>query len=277
MDGYVDEWFLQFDPLNEDGTLRLKWHDVVPAAYPYFDTRFLYHGIRTTQINNRIMAMTWIDSSKSWRYRVLNDERFARYSEVPEIYIIVSNDDGANWTEPLVLNTIRNPELGTIPTYVWPADKIYLLSTHWYVVRFYFMYTNDLSFGSYAHGHGEDLGSEIRYAAANLEPWSIPSTDDQEVPRPVAVLNQNFPNPFNPSTVISFIKPRAGKVSLNIYNVRGQLVKTLIDEGKELSAGEHRVVWHGVDNNGRGVASGVYFYRLETGGESVVRRMVLMK
>ena len=54
-------------------------------------------------------------------------------------------------------------------------------------------------------------------------------------------------------------------------------MKTLIDEGKELSADEHRVVWHGVDNNGRGVASGVYFYRLETGGESVVRRMVLMK
>ena len=142
------------------------------------------------------------------------------------------------------------------------------------------MYTDDLSFGSYAAGSdpiGDDSGSHIRIAAVdiNTEALVVSENDRTEPIRPVAMLNQNFPNPFNPSTTIRFNVPREGHAKLSVFNVRGQLVKTLVDDFKQ--AGSNEVVWHGVDSNNRSVASGVYFYRLETNGSSEVRRMVLMK
>ena len=88
-------------------------------------------------------------------------------------------------------------------------------------------------------------------------------------------LSQNFPNPFNPSTTIKFTNGRAGNVRLNVYNVRGQLLKTLLDEVKDI--GNHSVIWDGIDQQGKCVSSGIYFYRLETSAGSEVRRMVLMK
>ncbi len=73
-------------------------------------------------------------------------------------------------------------------------------------------------------------------------------------------LAQNHPNPFNPTTTIRFSVPDAGRVRLAVYNVAGQLVRTLIDEW--LSVGEHAAIWDGRDELGRSVASGVYLYRL---------------
>ncbi len=74
-------------------------------------------------------------------------------------------------------------------------------------------------------------------------------------------LMQNYPNPFNPSTTISFSLPEASNVTLAIYNLRGQLIRTL--HSGALSAGHHRMVWDGRDSHGVKVASGVYLYRLE--------------
>ena len=88
-------------------------------------------------------------------------------------------------------------------------------------------------------------------------------------------LSTNYPNPFNPSTTISFSLPEAGDVSLNVYNVKGQLVKTLVNEQKEL--GNHSVVWNGKDNNDQKVSSGVYFYRINTGKFTEMKKMILMK
>ena len=88
-------------------------------------------------------------------------------------------------------------------------------------------------------------------------------------------LEQNYPNPFNPQTSIRFALPNNGFVALEIYNVLGQKVKTLIE--KELPAGYHTVVWNGDDNNGKESASGVYFYRLISGDKSAYKKMLLIK
>ena len=88
-------------------------------------------------------------------------------------------------------------------------------------------------------------------------------------------LSSNYPNPFNPETTISFSLPQASDVSLNVYNVKGQLVKTLINEQKEL--GNHSVIWAGKDNNDRKVASGVYFYRINAGEFTDMKKMILIK
>jgi hypothetical protein len=88
-------------------------------------------------------------------------------------------------------------------------------------------------------------------------------------------LHPNFPNPFNPSTTLSFDLPAAGPVSLKVYNLRGQCVHTLA-EGP-MDAGAHRVVWPGVDGSGEALASGVYFCRLEAGGGTLTRKLLLVK
>ncbi|MFT5232226.1 MAG: endonuclease I [Candidatus Krumholzibacteriia bacterium] len=89
------------------------------------------------------------------------------------------------------------------------------------------------------------------------------------------VLHQNVPNPFNPSTVISYELESAGMVELQIYDVAGHLIKTL--HRGNLTAGSHQETWFGRDNSGRTMATGVYFYRLEAGSEVETRRMLLAK
>jgi len=90
-------------------------------------------------------------------------------------------------------------------------------------------------------------------------------------------LSQNYPNPFNPSTTIAFDIPegKEANVRLNVYNMRGQLIRTLVDEVK--SEGSYQIQWDGTDNYGRRVSSGVYFYRITTGEFSQTRKMVILK
>ena len=88
-------------------------------------------------------------------------------------------------------------------------------------------------------------------------------------------LDQNVPNPFNPNTTIGFSLPRQTSVKLQIFDVRGRLVRTLVDETR--GAGEHRVVWDGTDQSGRTAASGVYLYRMAADGQVMQNKMTLVK
>jgi hypothetical protein len=91
----------------------------------------------------------------------------------------------------------------------------------------------------------------------------------------VTALGTNFPNPFNPVTNIRFDMAEAGHVVIEVYNIRGQRVKSLVND--EMAAGRHSVEWNGTDDHGRIVGSGVYFYTMRAGEYSSTRRMVLMK
>ncbi len=88
-------------------------------------------------------------------------------------------------------------------------------------------------------------------------------------------LNQNYPNPFNPSTKISFTIPEAGAVKLEVFDILGRKVATLLDAS--LTAGNHLIEWDGKSSEGVPVSSGVYFARLATGDKSGVIRMSLLK
>jgi hypothetical protein len=90
-------------------------------------------------------------------------------------------------------------------------------------------------------------------------------------------LSQNSPNPFNPSTTIAFTVPEGNKekVTFEIFDLRGGLVKKLVDEVRE--GGFYTVFWDGTSDSGFAAASGVYFYRLRAGNYSQVRKMVLLK
>lgn len=88
-------------------------------------------------------------------------------------------------------------------------------------------------------------------------------------------LAQNFPNPFNPSTRIPFELTRGARVTLAVYDVAGRHVRAVLD--RQYPAGLHEAEWDGKDDAGRGVASGVYFYRMHAGNRTETRRMVLLK
>jgi hypothetical protein len=88
-------------------------------------------------------------------------------------------------------------------------------------------------------------------------------------------LSQNYPNPFNPVTNFKFSLPQASHVKIEIFNILGQKVKTLVDQ--DMKAGSFAVDWDGQDQRGKEVSSGIYFYRMTAGDFSSVKRMVLLK
>ena len=89
------------------------------------------------------------------------------------------------------------------------------------------------------------------------------------------MLEQNFPNPFNPSTVITYDLAGDGHVDLSIYNVVGKKVKTIVNKNE--SAGRKVTAWYGVDDAGNSLSAGMYFYRLTAGGKVFTKKMILMK
>ena len=89
------------------------------------------------------------------------------------------------------------------------------------------------------------------------------------------LLSQNFPNPFNPVTTITYELSQESYISLEVYNMNGQQVTSLASKGQE--AGKYTVQWDGTDLNGNKVSSGIYLYKLETPDFTNIRKMVLMK
>jgi len=117
-------------------------------------------------------------------------------------------------------------------------------------------------------------GNESAYSAEL--PVSITTVSDRSSGVPtVFALGQNYPNPFNPETAIQYQLPTPGDVTLVIYSSLGQQVRRLVDRSQP--AAYHVVVWDGRDDSGKMLPSGVYFYRIESGKFTAMKKMVLMK
>jgi hypothetical protein len=123
--------------------------------------------------------------------------------------------------------------------------------------------------------------AENTTAQYELEPSGTGGDEEPNVLPKAYALSQNFPNPFNPSTRITFAiperegQPEEVRTSLYIYNLKGQLVRTLF-EGT-MKPGYHTLIWDGRDRAGSGAGSGVYFYRLIAGDFELTKKMILMK
>lgn len=115
------------------------------------------------------------------------------------------------------------------------------------------------------------------WAGGDIDVSQITAVDDPHEREPAAtyMLNQNRPNPFNGVTTISYSTERYGPVYLVVYNILGQLVRTLVNGDQ--AAGPHTVVWDGRDSSGRDMASGIFFYKLYAADFSAVRKMVYLK
>jgi hypothetical protein len=133
-------------------------------------------------------------------------------------------------------------------------------------------YNNQLWVG----GHFTTAGDKVSAYIATWDEFATDTDDDTPDIIPESFhLAQNYPNPFNPSTNIEFDLPSRAHVTLEIFNVLGQKVRTLIDEDR--AAGPYRVIWDGTDDANHSVSTGVYLYRLKTGDLAEVKKMVLLK
>ena len=126
----------------------------------------------------------------------------------------------------------------------------------------------------HAYEPAESLYAVVEYAVMILEKPTLVREDEEILPGHFR-LSQSYPNPFNNQAVIKYSLFKRTEVSLVIYNVLGQKVRTLVNN--ERQSGDVSVTWDGKDDRGRDLSSGIYFYQLRAGESAETRRMVLLK
>ena len=116
---------------------------------------------------------------------------------------------------------------------------------------------------------------DMRFVVANAPATATAVVEDETTLPQTPVLEQNYPNPFNSETQITFSLPRDAAVALELYNLTGQKVATLLEGTR--SAGNHSLHWNGRDDTGKPLASGVYIYRLLAGETTITRKLLLLR
>jgi len=120
-----------------------------------------------------------------------------------------------------------------------------------------------------------DLSDPLVYQFSFNTADNVGVDPDDQLPVTGASLGQNYPNPFNPTTSIAFELNENGHVSIEIYNLKGERIKTLING--EMEAGNFSVTWNGTDSDGKNVTSGIFFYKMRSGKYTSTKKMILMK
>ena len=280
--GQVDEFFVSSTGESFPGTI-MDWN------FPYWNSEshgnsMMFHlsNQKITEGNGEgMLANVWQNSLRAKYFNEFSDTDYSAFGNTPEIFISVSPDNGESWSEPIILNNQETPQFAGIkPMYVYPADKVQYVGVNengQKIGKIGLFFFDDNTWGSNVIAATEfpNDGGRVMFAEIQVV-FPLPvSNSDNTVTAAPKMLNQNFPNPFNPETTISFDMPKAAPANLSIYNVKGQLVKTLFNGNAAF--GRNNMVWNGTDNNGASVTSGLYFYRLSTDGKVETRKMMLMK
>jgi len=217
---------------------------------------------------NFVNCVLWNDSPQEIYFYEENTPNTITisYSDVQggEAGIVTNNNGTVNWLEG---------NIDEDPLFVGTGDHPYSLQDLSPCVNAGIPDTTGMNLPEYdLAGNPRIYGGRIDMGA--YENQNVVNANENLIPM-VTRLNQNYPNPFNPTTTINYSLKENSKVSLNIYNIKGQKVKQLVSE--QLSAGQHSVIWNGKDSNDKSVSSGIYFYKLETENYEKTKRMILMK
>jgi len=189
------------------------------------------------------------------------------YSDIQdgEAGIVTNNNGTVNWLEG---------NIDEDPLFVGTGDHPFMLQDLSPCVNAGISDTTGLNLPEFdLAGNPRVFGGRIDMGAYENQNVVV-ETDEILIPK-ITKLYQNFPNPFNPSTTIKYSLKEDSKVKLNIYNIKGQKIKQLVND--QLAAGQHSVVWNGADNNNKSVSSGIYFYKLKTYNFEKTKKMILMK
>lgn len=123
---------------------------------------------------------------------------------------------------------------------------------------------------------GYDLSGNVVSTVEKIDPNITTTNHDSDFSFPLGFqLDQNFPNPFNPSTTITYTLDKSSVTKLEIYTLLGQRVKILVDEFK--NSGRYSISWDGTNDTGNIVTSGIYFYKLSNDARSIVKKLTLLR
>jgi hypothetical protein len=183
-----------------------------------------------------------------------NDFRFA---------VVFSPDNGVTWNEAGIIKE-------------WTIDdfnQYYNVSTP-IIIELPTEHTGLIKFAFYNQIEANGI-ADYTVFFKDIKIESMTAEKDNPIIPIKTELFANYPNPFNPETTIKFAVKNDELVSIDVYNIKGQKVKTLIDD--VVKKGEYSIVWNGTDDNGKNVSSGIYFYKMKTKDYSAVNKMILLK
>ncbi len=189
-------------------------------------------------------------------------------------------------TVPARLGTIKPYPTSTIRKTFLKDNLLYTSDEGWNEIRIYDVSNSSMpnliytyAWNCRAYGLWEDNGK--LYVASDFRGLKIfdlngivPVTDEEVIPSSQLDLT-NYPNPFNPNTTICFSLQKSDYVKLDIYNTKGQIVTSLMNG--QVSSGEHRIQWNGMDKNNQPVASCMYFARIDSKGKAAIAKLLLLK
>ena len=297
-----------------NGSNEIMIYDISDVSNPYnvvnidvqswiFDLTikddFLYfvniNGLRIFDLSDPLMPVEvgfWDSNNRAEQFALFDNYAYIADYDGGIKVIEVSEPTNPHLINTMVLNStskldidpiIRNNKL-FISDRVWneifvydlqnPAYPIYLYSYRWD------HYSNDLEvFGNYVYSANGRIGTYQNYGLSLLD-FSDFMTEINEplIPYPSSLISNlsNYPNPFNPETTISFSIPEESKVDLSIFNIKGQKIRSLLND--QITAGEYSIVWNGEDASGKKVSSGVYLYKLHINDKTeLVKRCLLLK
>lgn len=180
---------------------------------------------------------------------IVEAEKYDTGSDI--VYNLVYHNNSNNiWEGTIIFESDNSAGLPKIGIF---EDKLYLI----------FFNSNDVT------------ESDIYFMQKEIDTNASEENIIQDIFHNNIKLSQNYPNPFNPQTKISFSLRKGGKTTLKIFNVKGQLVKLLVDEQKQ--KGDYSVIWYGTDMQNKQVASGAYYYRLQVENRVKTKSLTLVK
>ena len=256
------------------------------------DSTTVSSALSSTSTSVSISGLT-PGATYSWKVRAFyGGTTYGSYSSVATFTV----DPGASPVQPLVgsPNNVKITSVSPTVSWILPAQSKSQLSYEVVYSR-----KKDFSDSKTIQGFQKPFGEINNLQSGKKYYWKVRSKtpdgkysdfsvpgefeidkttsakDESNVIPKKFIVSQNYPNPFNPTTVIEFALPANEFVTLKIYDMLGRTVRTLIRN--EVQAGTHKVVWDGMDSNGRKVASGAYIYRITAGKASVTKKMLLMK
>ena len=222
-----------------------------------FDNYFAPGGTQQQLITKTLTIPTGTSDS------LVFQDAYATYqNEDDQLQILTSTNGGTNWTPLITLDGGVSGPLVTAP----PTTNVFVPTcTQWKYQSFLLpQQTNKIQFNAISA-----FGNELYIDSVCLHLGIGIASHNNEIPR-VYSLSQNYPNPFNPSTRIQFALPKAGFVKLVIYNILGAEIAVPVNEYKQPG-------FYNISFNGANLASGVYFYRIQSGDFVEVKKMVLVK
>lgn len=259
-----------------DGKIDIE--DLMIFAMNYNNTNYNYYprNIPETQPITITMNSQYTGEQLTVNLVLDGNQGFVKGLDIPLTYgnglQLLSVESGEVWSENgLMLYTNENGVV-TISGASLGADE--LIEGNGTVATLIFSVVgNDTSLGL---GHMTARSCENEDIEIVNNPTGDTNNEDSVNIIPVdSYLGKVYPNPFNPSTTLQYGLKEAGQVKISVFNARGQLIRTLVNESK--AAGTYQIVWDGKDNNGHIASSGIYFFRMETKGGIKTTKGLMIK